>query len=381
MQSKILNKLEDIFNALSNLSQTRPDISLMEGDAGILLFLMQYENKILPKNIPSDDYLSRIFNVIETSSNVHYSFSDGLLGVHWLFSYLEHKDKLGFDYSEITSFVNHFYTTQSNTFINEKNIDYLHGIGGFFIPSYKNSTETNINTLLSVFESSDKFLLLEYIYKSKDEAKFKFYNLGLAHGYASYMNLLSLNAKQTNLETITKIKNVIDASKIKSNVALYPDRLCFETPLYPSRLAWCYGDLGIASAFFQAGKAFNNQAWKQEGIDIMLYNANRVDAKQNGVLDAAICHGAAGVAHMYNRFYKETQLKEFDEARWYWLNQTLNMASFDEGPAGYKMWQADKGWQNNFGFLEGIAGIGLVLLGFLTDDVEELDWDRCLLLS
>ena len=55
MQSKILNKLEDIFNALSNLSQTRPDISLMEGDAGILLFLMQYENKILPKNIPSDD--------------------------------------------------------------------------------------------------------------------------------------------------------------------------------------------------------------------------------------------------------------------------------------------------------------------------------------
>ena len=150
---------------------------------------------------------------------------------------------------------------------------------------------------------------------------------------------------------------------------------------YNSRLAWCYGDLGIASAFWQTGKNNNNTEWKQEAIDILLHTAQRLNTKENLIMDAGICHGAAGVAHIFNRFYKETGIKEFDEARWYWLDQTLQMAKPGTGLAGYQVWNHKAGWQNEYGLLEGIAGIGLALAGFLTEDVQDLDWDQCLLLS
>lgn len=56
------------------------------------------------------------------------------------------------------------------------------------------------------------------------------------------------------------------------------------------------------------------------------------------------------------------------------------MAKFEDGLAGYKTWQgAERGFRNEYGLLEGIAGIRLVLLAYLSD--EEPTWDECLLLS
>ena len=73
-------------------------------------------------------------------------------------------------------------------------------------------------------------------------------------------------------------------------------------------------------------------------------------------------------------------MPECKDAAAYWINQTLCMARFEDGLAGYKTWQGDKrGFQNEYGLLEGIAGIGLALLSFLSD--EDPTWDECLLLS
>ena len=55
------------------------------------------------------------------------------------------------------------------------------------------------------------------------------------------------------------------------------------------------------------------------------------------------------------------------------------MARFEDGLAGYKAWQGENGWMNQHGILEGIAGIGLVLLSHLSN--EEPSWDRSFLLS
>ena len=64
----------------------------------------------------------------------------------------------------------------------------------------------------------------------------------------------------------------------------------------------------------------------------------------------------------------------------YWIGRTLSMAKFEDGLAGYKTWQgAERGFRNEYGLLEGIAGIRLVLLAYLSD--EEPTWDECLLLS
>jgi len=58
------------------------------------------------------------------------------------------------------------------------------------------------------------------------------------------------------------------------------------------------------------------------------------------------------------------------------------MAKFEDGLAGFKVYQAHDGkptWLNKYGLLEGVAGIGLAMLTYY----YEMDpaWDECLLLS
>lgn len=78
--------------------------------------------------------------------------------------------------------------------------------------------------------------------------------------------------------------------------------------------------------------------------------------------------------------YWETQNPIFKETANYWIEETLKMAKFEDGLAGYKAWYGEKdGWRNEYGFLEGIAGIGLTLLAHISN--EEPTWDKCLLLS
>src|SRR5262249_2892248 len=69
-----------------------------------------------------------------------------------------------------------------------------------------------------------------------------------------------------------------------------------------SRLAWCYGDLGIASALHLAGRIADVRAWREEAVALALQSGAR-DPAAARVRDAAICHGAAGVAHMLNRLH------------------------------------------------------------------------------
>jgi hypothetical protein len=113
----------------------------------------------------------------------------------------------------------------------------------------------------------------------------------------------------------------------------------------------------------------------------MLHATKRRGLQKNGVVDAGICHGTAGIAHIFNRFYRDTQLDSFKHATDYWIDQTLKMAKFKDGLAGYKSWQGhENGWKNEYGLLEGIAGIGLVLHSYLHPEIEPT-WDSCLLLS
>ena len=63
----------------------------------------------------------------------------------------------------------------------------------------------------------------------------------------------------------------------------------------PSRLAWCYGDLGIAAVLLSAARAADNATWEREAIQIARLAAQRTLAN-SGVQDAGLCHGSAGIA-------------------------------------------------------------------------------------
>ncbi|MGK3967591.1 lanthionine synthetase C family protein [Sorangium sp. So ce118] len=147
----------------------------------------------------------------------------------------------------------------------------------------------------------------------------------------------------------------------------------------PSRFGWCYGDLGLSAALLRSARCVGEPRWEREAIAI----ARRGAALRDGavVRDAGLCHGTAGIAHLFNRMAQATGDAVLEDAARYWFERTLEMRHPGAGIAGYRAWRTDavSHWEDVPGFLEGAAGIGLAMLG-ATSDVEP-NWDRLLLVS
>jgi lantibiotic modifying enzyme len=207
-------------------------------------------------------------------------------------------------------------------------------------------------------------------------------NSSFAHGISGLIVLLSkLYKKGVEKEKTERIcKNLVSlypSFGIRKGDSLY-------TNVYPNtgkstRLAWCVGDLGIANALWQAGCNLEVNDWKEQAIRIMVSCSRRCSRKENLVYDAGICHGSAGIAQLFHRFHQQTGEAVFRKAADFWVEQTLNMQKSKDGFAGFKAWQGEAGWRKEYALLEGIAGIGLMLIGI--SDRKLMDWDECLLMS
>jgi lantibiotic modifying enzyme len=134
-------------------------------------------------------------------------------------------------------------------------------------------------------------------------------------------------------------------------------------------------------ALWQAARTIQNKEWECIALDILLHTTTRKNPAKERVIDGGICHGSSGIAHIYNRLYQSTGIDVFRDAAIHWIDDTLAKAQFIDGIAGYKTWHSPKygGWITHTGLLEGVSGIGLVLLSFISD--IEPRWDECLLLS
>jgi hypothetical protein len=150
----------------------------------------------------------------------------------------------------------------------------------------------------------------------------------------------------------------------------------------PSRTAWCYGDPGVAAALHLAAHVVGDERWKAEAVAVSLEVARR-PAELCGVNDAALCHGAAGLAHILNRLSFATGEATLEDAARAWFARTLDMRTPGQGVGGYRSWRSGRdvssGWIDHPGLLAGAAGVGLALLA-ATGSVEP-SWDRCMLLS
>src|SRR4029450_12216233 len=87
---------------------------------------------------------------------------------------------------------------------------------------------------------------------------------------------------------------------------------------WPARSAWCYGDPGIAAALLLAARGVGDAGWEQTAVALACRAAER-PASDTGVVNANFCHGAAGLAHLYNRMYQATGEPTLGRAALYWL--------------------------------------------------------------
>lgn len=150
-----------------------------------------------------------------------------------------------------------------------------------------------------------------------------------------------------------------------------------------SRLAWCYGDLGVAVALWRAGVALSHAAWRDTALAIML-QAAQIDLAPAGVFhsvrhqvwDTGFCHGTAGIAHLFHRFYQATGRPEFRACAEHWL--TLTLQQLEHEAILFPVDVRRDEWAEHAGLLEGYAGVGMVLLSFLEPHTHT-HWDRSFL--
>ena len=391
-------KIDEITQVLA--TEIMPDVGILTGIGGQILTCSEL---FLQKKI-SQEWLVQLHQILEdritTGENIRPTYCTGFSGVGWLYEYLSQRKLIDYDTNILLEEFDSYLEKTLQKYMIEKYYDFLHGgVGVAFYFSKRAAKKKELITVLNRFlEDLEKMSTpqedgaIKWISSLGDRDSKWGYNISLSHGMSSIIAVLSkiyeidgVNKEKTRMLLRGAVQYILAQEIDKDKYGSYFSNFALEsTPIiFKSRLAWCYGDLGIASALFQAGKALKEENWVTKAVEVLLFAATqRRNLQENSVTDAILCHGAAGIGHIFYRAWWNTKLPEFKDAADYWFEQTLKMATFKDGFAGYKILDVQDGkavWINRANILEGISGIGLALLTYYYQ--IEPTWDECLLLS
>jgi hypothetical protein len=144
-----------------------------------------------------------------------------------------------------------------------------------------------------------------------------------------------------------------------------------------TRLAWCYGDLGISRVLYLAGRASENEALVEESVSLARSTLAWSEG-EDGIVDLSLCHGAGGVGHIYSRFFFDTGLSEFRQGALKWFSYCTPRDEGRLSGAWHRESSGEWEWSGEDTFLEGAAGVGLALLAAC--GMTSCEWDSVLLL-
>lgn len=204
-----------------------------------------------------------------------------------------------------------------------------------------------------------------------------YYDCGIAHGVPGVVAFLGRMAARHD-ETARSLADLgydwlLARALPPGGRGRYPSWIAPGAAPFPTRTAWCYGDPGVAIALWHAAHPLGRPV----DISVELARASAARAVDLGtVRDAGLCHGAAGLAHIYNRCYQASGDDTFAEAARMWFVRALAMRR-PEGVGGFLAWLREGVWEPSTTLLEGAAGIGLALLAAI--EPVEPAWDRMLL--
>jgi len=351
-------------------------IGLYDGDFGILLFMYYYSKYSNNKDyISITDYFStKIIDNFEQRVSNH-TYATGLSGILYTCNFLKRNNFVDIELDPVISSLEKYIIDGIRFDIQNNKYDFLHGaLGGGFYFIRENINHEVLNDLLEFLYRSAE------IDKTNDIIKWKStlgisntigYNVCLSHGISSIIIFIAkfINHYKNNTKAhyiLNGAVNYILSQEInhKEYGSFFPNQS--KANISKSRLAWCYGDLGVAYSLWKAGLIIGNDKWKTKGLDILVQTTNRTVLQDESVGEASICHGTSGIAMFNNSIYKKTKLDCFKQSRDFWIDQTIEFLVNKIGK------------NRDYSLLTGISGIGLVLLSYISDDDQ--DWDEIFLL-
>jgi len=270
--------------------------------------------------------------------------------------------------------------------------DLIGGLAGYGIyafhalprPAARRSLELLVRRLIEIGQSVDGGFswfsppeeLPDWQLEEAPNGKF---NLGVSHGVAGVLSVLGMcaGADAMNGEQRAILDRAADwflAQKQNAETWRFSNSVIEGGPAKRDRMAWCYGDPGIAGALFTAARHTGNARWEAEALDVAQVAARR-PMEDAFIKDAGLCHGSAGLAHMFNRYFQASGDPLLAEAARAWFRYTLDLQKSGTGIAGYLFWWKPD-WLPTTGWLMGVSGVGAALLGAVSS--REPAWDQIL---
>jgi hypothetical protein len=373
---------------------------LAAGPAGIALFFA-YAHLAFPDRGLDDLCLQGIREALASVAAIDLSASlfSGFTGVGWLLRHLEERifetgEDLG---AEVESTLLQGLARYKNIWAPEL-VAGLSGFGIYFLERLpgeraRQGAEEVIGQLAATAEEKDGaiawFTAANRVPPLQQKAfPDGYYNLGVSHGIPGPIGFLAAAHRQGVAPDEARrlaagaVRWLLDHRLPEETGSTFPAYLGPGIEPAPTRLAWCYGDPGVAAVLLSAARSFGREDWEREALAAARLAAQRRE-DAIGVTDAGLCHGAGGLAHAFHRLFRATGDESFREAALFWLGRTLEMRQPGKGPGGFRSSSLDEDGQEVLtedpGFLIGAAGIGLALLAAISP--VEPEWDRLLLLS
>lgn len=365
------------------------EFGLLNGLAGVALFFL-YRGRSAGFKDRIEFGQDILENVVRMSydSTSDLSFCTGLSGIGW---FIQHINNEGFDIDAdyILSELDGEVAESMLQDIKESDFDFLHGaMGKFYYLLQRTHVQKNIKYLkeavryISEVAEVREGEIFWYFYDHHDHKIQEQVNLGMSHGMTSVPVLLSMFYRY--VEPDSKVEEMVNQS-INHIINQLDFAGHWVAPFFSGgnrqngRLAWCYGDVGLAICLTQTGLNFNNRKWMKLGIKIGLNCVRKKDPMNNRVLDACICHGTSGLSIIYDAIGEHSRNVEFNRAAQYWRRKTIDYSKMENDTLGYLYWDHSRGWiKMKYGLLEGLVGVGLSLIS--KSDSKLKNWEKCLLI-
>jgi lantibiotic modifying enzyme len=400
-KKEITNLVVQFGETLETQWKEEQNVGILGGKSGIALFLYDLSAFLNDQHFANiaDNILYDCFDCLNEGYNFP-TFCSGIAGLGWTLEHLQNRDIISIEDENMLDKIDEFIYEKMTIDFANNNFDYLHGAigyGFYFMKRCKNAKNANsrkkfiqylgysINEIEKLAKKDTNGLgwLSSQILTSFENRIT--YNLSLSHGMASIIGYLT--RVSTFPELSEKCSSLINGSigfiqqfRREDSTWNYPHYISQDKSTYDNsvgRLAWCYGDLGLGLTLYNVGNKLMDKGLIKTSLQTLQKCALKTDVRISDIIDAGLCHGAFGVAYIFQKIANETNEAIYSKASQFWLDQGLLMKIDDKVSGGFQHWLPD-GWKNSYGILNGISGIGLSLLSILGINNN---WDECLMLD
>lgn len=341
--------------------------------------------------------------------SMHSAFYSGLTGIAWATAWLERNGVLQFGDEDPYAEIDERLRAELGSWDSTHHYDLISGLTGIGVYGMERRARVPehdvlplvVDRLVDLLHWNEHgaawFTPPELVPQSqRSRAPGGYWNLGVAHGIPGALALvaasrqLGVDVDSEALESTTRwlgwAAHDVESGRRFTN--WLPEPTLEKAP--PSRVAWCYGDLGISAAFALAaecGVATPSPIvprWRALSLDLARRCVG-VDDAASGVRDHSVCHGTAGNALVFARLAHRLNDPTLHSEAKRWYERTLSLRFEDPGIAGYVYWSPERGSNaaprhtGEPGLLTGAAGVAMSLVAGATE--AEPTWDSMLLLS